>query len=98
MKKGICPVCNGTGHQPCPDNCREYGVKYGWYGYRTDDDTITCTNCGGQYMFGKITGEVPLNKDGNPCVHEYQGKKVGNCLTEYTCIHCDDKHQIDSGD
>ena len=46
MNKGICPVCNGTHQMPCPDNLREYGIKNGWYGYRAEDDTVTCTNCG----------------------------------------------------
>ena len=95
---GVCPVCDGTGHQPCPDNCREQGVKYGWYGYRAEDDTIDCDNCGAQYMFSKPSGVVPLNRDGVPCRHEYRGQNAGRCLTTYTCIHCDDRHQIDSGD
>jgi len=98
MTKGVCPVCNGSGHMPCPDDLRDYGVKHGWYGYRADDDTVTCTNCGGQYMYGRPTGEVRLNKDGEPCKHSYTSQTVGRCLTEYTCQHCGDRYQIDSGD
>ena len=96
--KGVCPVCNGTGHMPCPDHLRQYGVSNGWYGYRAEDDTVTCNNCGGQYMYGTPRGEVSLNKNGEPCKHHYSSKNVGRCLTEYTCEHCGDRYQIDSGD
>lgn len=96
--QGTCPVCKGTGHQPCPDNLREYGQKYGWYGYRAEDDTADCTNCGGQKMFSSPTGLVPLREDGTPCVHEYNGENAGRCLTRYTCKHCGDQHDIDSSD
>lgn len=95
---GICPVCNGTGHKPCPENLRYYGQKSGWYGYRASDDTVDCDNCGGQMMFGKATGKVPLREDGTPCKHEYTGESPGLCLTEYTCKHCKHSYQVDSGD
>ena len=98
MKKGICPVCNGTVRKACPDNLREYGVNHGWYGYRAEDDTIPCDNCGGQYQFSKPTGEVPLREDGTACVHEYKGENAGRCYTRYTCKHCSDVYHIDSGD
>jgi hypothetical protein len=57
-----------------------------------------CRNCGGQYMYGKATGLVKLNREGVPCTHSYRGETVGRCLTDYTCIHCGERHQIDSGD
>ena len=97
---GVCPVCNGTGKMPCPDEAtRGYGLKNGWYGYDKDTDTITCTNCGGQYMYSKPTGIVKLNKDGVPCKHEYTyAKGRWNCTHDYTCIHCGDHYMIDSGD
>jgi hypothetical protein len=98
MNKGVCPVCNGTTRMPTPDNLRPYAEKKGWYGYRKEDDCVSCTNCGTQYMFGKATGEVRLREDGMPCVHQYTGTTVGRCLTQYTCRHCGDRHQIDSGD
>ena len=99
MSDGTCPCCNGTGHMPCDnETIRDYGLRNGWYGYRKEDDTVTCTNCGGQYMFSKPSGRVPLRPDGTPCKHEYKGRGVGRCLTEYTCVHCGDRHQIDSGD
>lgn len=99
MEQGICPVCNGTGHMPCPDNLRHYGQINGWFGYRAEDDTVTCNNCGGQKMFGKPTGKVNLRRDnGQPCVHEYSGTEIGRCYTRYVCKHCGDTHNIDSGD
>ena len=98
-EQGKCPKCNGTGHMPCPDNLRKYGVSNGWYGYRSDDDTVTCTNCGGQTMYGVPTGRVNLRRDTNePCLHEYDSRNAGRCLTEYVCKHCGDHYQIDSGD
>ena len=98
MTKGICPVCNGSGHMPCPDNIRQYGIKNGWYGYRVEDDTVECRNCGAQYMMGRPTGEVRLRPDGTPCVHEYDVVTVSNCYHKHTCIHCGEVHHIDSGD
>lgn len=99
MNLGTCPVCNGSLRKPCPDNMREHGVKYGWFGYRAEDDTVPCDNCGAQKMFGVATGKVFRRLDnGEPCKHEYEGKKTGNCLHTYTCKHCDDQYEIDSGD
>jgi hypothetical protein len=95
---GICPVCQGSKHMPCPDNLRGYGVRNGWYGYRASDDTVNCTNCGAQTMWGQATGRVPLRADGTACTHDYQAKNVGRCLTQYTCTHCGDRYQIDSSD
>ena len=95
---GTCPVCQGTGHMPCPDNLRDYGKRYGWYGYRAEDDTVTCTNCGGQTMFGKPTGQVRLRPDMFPCVHEYTSRNAGRCYTIYTCKHCGFSYDIDSSD
>jgi hypothetical protein len=98
MTRGICPVCNGTGHKPCPDHLRKYGVSSGWYGYRAEDDTVSCDNCGAQYMMGRPSGEVALNKEGVPCTHSYNFSIVGRGLTQYVCVHCGDSYQIDSGD
>jgi hypothetical protein len=98
MQLGTCPACNGTGHMPCPDNLRGYGQRNGWYGYRAEDDTVTCTNCGGQTMYGRATGQVPLNRSGEPCLHRYTSRTVGRCLTEYTCAECGHSYQIDSSD
>ena len=99
MNTGICPKCNGTLFRPCPDNMREYGISHGWYGYRAADDTVPCDNCGAQKMFSSATGVVPLRNDnGMPCLHEYEGQKIGNCLHRYTCKHCGDRYEIDSGD
>jgi hypothetical protein len=49
-------------------------------------------------MFGRATGQVRLNNAGEPCTHSYSGETAGRCLTEYTCKHCGDRYQIDSGD
>jgi len=94
MLKGTCPVCNGTTRVPAGDNKYKHVIS----GYDQATDTFACSNCGGQYMFGRPTGEVRLNKAGEPCSHLYVSKNVGRCLTEYLCVHCGDRHQIDSGD
>ena len=64
---------------------------------KTSDGGL-CRNCGGQYMYGTPRGTVRLREDGTPCTHSYTSKTVGRCLTEYTCEHCGDRFQIDSGD
>ena len=96
MNKGTCPVCNGSGRVAVPAHQQRYKTVYA--GYDAATDTLGCTNCGGQYMYGRPTGEVRLNKSGEPCKHSYTSKTVGRCLTEYTCEHCGDRYQIDSGD
>jgi len=98
MNFGPCPLCNGTGRMPTPNYLRKYGESNGWYGYSKEDDCCTCTNCGGQTMYGVSSGQVPLRSDGTPCLHEYTSKNVGRCLTEYTCKHCGLIYQIDSSD
>ena len=96
MEKGCCPVCNGSGRVAVPISMERY--KKVIAGYDKDTDTVPCTNCGGQYMYGRPTGEVRLDKNGVPCTHKYVSKNVGRCLTEYTCSECGDCFQIDSGD
>jgi hypothetical protein len=96
MERGTCPVCNGSGRVPVPAHQQRY--KHVYSGYDKETDTLACSNCGGQYMFGRPTGEVRLNKEGEPCKHSYSGRTVGRCLTEYTCSECGDSYQIDSGD
>lgn len=90
-----CPECNGSTRTP-------YRLDPSWKrviaGYDAATDTLPCHNCGSQYMFGRATGLVNLNRAGQPCTHVYKGQSAGRCLTEYTCIHCDDRYQIDSGD
>ena len=94
METGICPVCNGTGRRAAGND--KYKAVYA--GYDKDTDTLPCNNCGGQTMYGRPTGKVPLRPDGTPCKHEYVSKTAGRCLTDYTCKHCGYKFQIDSGD
>jgi uncharacterized protein YbaR (Trm112 family) len=96
MSKGTCPVCNGSGRVPVSPEQQQY--KHVYSGYDQHTDTLGCNNCGGQYMFGRPTGEVALRPDGTPCHHNYTSKTVGRCLTEYTCQHCNNRYQIDSGD
>ncbi len=96
MNKGTCPVCNGSGRVAVPAHQQRYKTVYA--GYDAATDTLGCTNCGGQYMYGRPTGEVRLNKAGEPCKHSYSSQTVGRCLTEYTCSECGDRYQIDSGD
>lgn len=94
MTHGTCPVCAGSGRVPAGD----YPYKHVIAGYDKATDTLACTNCGGQYMYGTPRGQVRLNREGVPCTHTYQSATVGRCLTEYTCLHCGDRYQIDSGD
>ena len=96
MTKGICPVCNGTGRIPVPETSQRYKTVVA--GYDSDSDTFPCQNCGGQKMFGRPTGEVKLREDGTPCKHEYESEKLGRCYTGYTCKHCGDYYDVDSGD
>jgi uncharacterized protein YbaR (Trm112 family) len=96
MKTGICPVCNGTKRQLVSADQQKY--KHVYSGYDKETDTLPCSNCGAQYMYGSPRGEVKLNKDEVPCTHSYSSKSVGRCLTQYTCQHCGDSYQIDSGD
>jgi len=93
--QGRCPVCNGTGRTPAGDSQYKTIIA----GYNKIDDTFACINCGGQYMYGKNTGQVFLRKDNNlPCVHEYKGENLGRCYNGYTCQHCGDYFTVDSGD
>lgn len=94
MEKGTCPVCSGSGRVPAGDN----RYKSVLAGYDAESDTLPCRNCGGQYMFGTPRGVVNIDHSGQPCVHEYDSRTVGRCLTEYTCRFCGDRYQIDSGD
>jgi uncharacterized protein YbaR (Trm112 family) len=96
MERGVCPVCNGSGRVAVPEHQQRYKTVYA--GYDADTDTLGCTNCGGQYMYGRPTGEVRLNRAGEPCRHSYTSKTVGRCLTAYTCSECGDHYEIDSGD
>ena len=96
--RGVCPVCHGTTRMPCPDFRRDFAQRYGSFGYDKDTDSVECDNCGGQYQFGKPSGTVKLDKNGDPCKHSYASTKgYWNCTTNYRCIHCGDSYMIDSG-
>ena len=94
LQLGVCPACNGRKRRDA------HGVSYKHVlaGYDQISDTLPCHNCGAQYMYGEPSGEVRLRPDGTACLHEYHGATVGRCLTRYTCAHCADSYQIDSGD
>jgi uncharacterized protein YbaR (Trm112 family) len=94
MEHGTCPICNGSGRRPAGND--RYKKLYS--GYNEETDTLMCNNCGGQYMFGIPKGVVKHNQNGEPCTHSYTSQTVGRCLTQYTCQHCGDTYQIDSGD
>lgn len=96
MTQGICPVCSGSGRMPVSPEQQRY--KHVYSGYDSNTDTLRCTNCGGQYMFGRSSGKVNLDKQGAPCKHSYTSSNAGRCLTNYDCVHCGDHYQIDSGD
>lgn len=91
---GTCPVCNGSGRVSAGDSKYKKVIA----GYDIETDTFRCNNCGGQRMYGSPTGEVKLRSDGTPCTHEYEGVNRGRCWTVYTCKHCKDSYDIDSGD
>ena len=79
---------------------KDYEKANRWYGYDKATDTRECKNCGlhGMYV-PPPDGKVELRKDnGQPCVHEFRGQNIGRCMTEYTCVHCESSHIIDSGD
>jgi hypothetical protein len=94
--KGTCPVCNGTKRVAVTPEQERYCKIYA--GYDKETHTLGCGNCGGQYMFGKATGEVSLRPDGTPCTHKYTSETVGRCYHRYACIECGDAYHIDSGD
>jgi len=87
---GVCPVCNGN--KEIPLTATE--LTYSWNKNKTHR---ACSNCGGQIMFGRASGEVPLRSDGTPCTHEYVSSNIGRCLTRYSCKHCISTFKIDSG-
>jgi hypothetical protein len=91
MNKSTCSVCSGTGKVPLTAD----ELQYSWNRNKTHRE---CSNCGGQYMYGRASGQVRLNGSGEPCVHKYTSCTVGRCLTAYTCSECGDRYQVDSGD
>lgn len=86
-----CPKCNGSGVMPLTDKEKTYSWNKG-------RATRECDNCGAQYQMCQSRGYVRPNREGTPCLHSYSGKNVGNCLTKYTCKHCGEQFEIDSGD
>jgi len=95
---GVCPACSGTGRVPVPEHSQKY--KNVIAGYDKATDTLACGNCGGQKMYGTALGYTKLRQpdDAQGCMHEYVGRNAGHCYTIYTCKHCGDTYDIDSGD
>ena len=93
LATAACPACNGTARRPYTGQYADIIA-----GYDKATGTVACNNCGGQTMYGTATGKVPLNRDGQPCLHRYIGVQAGNCYWRYTCEHCGDQYSIDSGD
>jgi len=91
---GVCPVCDGTCRTEVPAS---QPYKKVMMGYDPETNTIPCDNCGAQRQWGRATGQVKLNKEGVPCTHKYSRRNIGRCLNLYTCEHCGDSYQIDSG-
>ena len=97
-EQGICPVCNGSGKRTLQEKELVYANCISSYDPATN--TASCLNCIPKGMFASnvATGKVRLNKQGQPCTHEYESRKIGRCYYQYTCKHCGDSHSIDSGD
>jgi len=95
MGLGTCPKCNGSLREPYTGEMRYVDVIAG---YDKNTNTIQCHNCGGQKMFSKPSGQVPLRDDGTPCLHEFIGTKAGRSYVKYKCLHCIESYSIDSGD
>jgi len=97
--QGTCPVCNGTLRQTPPESEMSYVAQLN-RSYDKETNTIACRNCMPKGMFASYepTGVVSLNKDGQPCTHEFNERKIGRCYYSYTCKHCGDSYSIDSGD
>jgi hypothetical protein len=97
MTEATCPKCNGSTRRPMSENARKYADIIA--GYRATDDTLPCDNCGGQTMSLTATGTTRVDPaTGLGCLHNYQGRKAGNCYYVYTCVKCASHYDIDSGD
>lgn len=67
-------------------------------GTKKDERNFDCGNCGGRTMSGTARGIVKLRPDGEPCVHDFRGEYIARSYRRYTCNHCGDIYDIDSGD
>jgi hypothetical protein len=94
VQPGNCPVCTGAGRASAE------GQTYAriMAGFDAVTNTLPCRNCGGQYQWGRPTGNVRLRPDGTPCTHEYSSQHISRALCGFTCWHCADHFEIDSGD
>lgn len=67
-------------------------------GTKKDEKNQECRNCGGQTMRAMASGYAKLRPDGEPCIHQYSGEYLSRSYRRYTCNHCGDIYDIDSGD
>jgi hypothetical protein len=95
---GICPKCNGTGRIPCPPKSKINWQRNGWFDFDPITETIACPNCGDQYQYSQSTGIVRLNREGNPCLHQYVYELMSKNIQRYECIHCNDEFYINLSD
>lgn len=93
----VCVKCGGTTRLAPDDGVRQYLPHIA--GYRSNDDTVPCDNCGGQTMSNRGTGRTRVDPaTGAGCLHSYRHQRGGNCYHIYTCTKCGDRYDIDSGD
>lgn len=92
-----CPKCLGSTRRPWPSADHTYAPMTATYD--RDTDTLACDNCGGQTMSLRATGQTRVDPaTGLGCLHHYVGQRAGNCYHIYTCLKCQDRYDIDSGD
>jgi predicted RNA-binding Zn-ribbon protein involved in translation (DUF1610 family) len=92
-----CPKCKGTTRIPAPAHSEGYKTVIS--GYDRETDTFACDNCGGQTMSLHAVGHTRIDPaTGLGCLHEFTGRKAGNCYHVYTCSKCGTTYDIDSGD
>jgi hypothetical protein len=93
----VCPACNGSTRRPVDEASKPYRSVLA--GYRAQDDTLPCDNCGGQTMSLRATGRTPIDAaTGLGCLHDYVGREAGRCYRIFTCTKCTDSYDIDSSD
>jgi RecJ-like exonuclease len=88
--------------EPCP-RCKGHG---GWnlqvnaYSLHGKEDTPENRHLFAHFraMCGSCNGWGYM-RVGQTCAHEWGSPRtVGRCLTEWTCVHCGEKTQVDSSD
>lgn len=92
---GVCPGCNGSGRLSVAETSNMDVVA----GYDRDTNTIACTNCGGQTMYGTALGYTEIDPaTGAGCLHKYAKREAGRCYVVFTCAKCRSRYDVDSSD